>query len=52
MVGWHQRLNGMSLSKFQETVKDRKPGESMVSQKVRHNSEIEQQQQETCNGQQ
>ena len=43
----------MSLSKFQEIVKERKPGElqSMVSQKARHNSAIEQQQ-EACNGQQ
>ena len=43
-----------SLSKLQEIVKDRKPGElqSMGSQKVRHISAVEQQQQEARNGQQ
>ena len=42
-----------SLSKLQEIVKDRKPGElqSMGSQKVRHISAVEQQQ-EARNGQQ
>ena len=39
MVGWHHRLNGMSLSKLRELVMDRRPGvlQSMGWQGVRHN---------------
>ena len=38
MVGWHHKLNGMSLSKLQEMVKTGKPGvlQSMGSQRVGH----------------
>ena len=30
MVGWHPRLNGMSLSKLQEMVKDREAWSAAV----------------------
>ena len=47
-VGWHHRLNGLSLSKLQEIVKDRegKPGmlQFMGSQRVRQDWATEQQQ--------
>ena len=38
MVGWHHRLNGVSLSKLWETVEDRGAWllQSMGSQRVRH----------------
>ena len=48
MVGWHYQLNGHSLSKLQEIVKDREAGmlQSMGLRKVRHNLATEQQQQQ------
>ena len=30
MIGWHHRLNGMSLSKLQEIVKDREAWHAVV----------------------
>ena len=44
MVGWHHKLNGMSLSKLQEMVKTGKPGvlQSMGSQRVGHDWATEQ----------
>ena len=47
MVGWRHRLNGQSLSKLWEMVKERteEPGvlQSMGSQRVGHNLATEQQ---------
>ena len=48
MVGWYHRLNDMSLSKLQETVKDRKSGvlQSLGLQNLGHNWVTEEQEEQ------